>query len=71
MEKVETMNLAAIEEQEKGGLNIRSFRKSSDVEALYRYVHDNDLRKEAKLIFENIFKSFSTKKGRRKKNSLQ
>jgi hypothetical protein len=35
----------------------RNFKSSPDVESFYRYVHDNSLRKEAKMILAHIVKS--------------
>ena len=32
----------------------KNFRNSADVENFYRFIHENDLRKEAKLIFEKM-----------------
>ena len=32
----------------------RNFRSAVDIEAFYRFVNDNDLRKEAKIMFELI-----------------
>jgi hypothetical protein len=32
----------------------RNFRAAADIEAFYRFVNDNDLRKEAKIMFELI-----------------
>jgi len=33
---------------------VRNFRNSPDIENFYRFVHENDLRREAKMIFEAI-----------------
>jgi hypothetical protein len=44
----------------------RNFRSSIDVENFYRFVHDNDLRKEAKIMLELIHsKVMSTVKKKR------
>ncbi len=32
----------------------KNFRQSADIENFYRFIHENDLRKEAKLIFEKL-----------------
>lgn len=32
----------------------RNFRSAVDIEAFYRFVNDNDLRREAKIMFELI-----------------
>ena len=54
----------------------KNFRNSADVENFYRFVHENDLRKEAKLIFEKIHASIKlqekkAKRSRKKKKVLQ
>ncbi len=33
---------------------VRNFRNSPDIENFYRFVHENDLRREAKLVFEAL-----------------
>lgn len=33
---------------------VRNFRNSPDIENFYRFIHENDLRREAKMIFEAI-----------------
>lgn len=32
----------------------RNFRKSEDVEGFYRFVFDNDLRREAKMVLDRV-----------------
>ncbi len=58
--------------------NIRTFRSSPEVENLYRFISDNNIRREAHMVIEAIFKSYkarekalkkaSKKRGRKKKN---
>ena len=48
--------------------NIKSFKKSADVENFYRFIHENDLRREAKSILEAIKVYFSKKKKRKRKS---
>ena len=60
-------------EEKKLGKN---FRNSPDVENFYRFIHENDLRKEAKLIFEKLHAQIKmqdkkAKRSRRKKKTLQ
>lgn len=43
-------------------LAIKKFRKSPELKSLYKFIHDNDLRKETFLIINNIFKSRKTTK---------
>ena len=44
----------------------KNFRKSKEVEAFYRFVYDNDMRREAKMILDRICslskKNFKSKK---------
>ena len=51
-------------------LNIRTFRKHPDVENFYRFIFDNNLRVEARLMVETLFTALggkTTKRKRRKK----
>ena len=36
---------------------IKKFRKSSELKDLYKFIHENDLRKEAFQIFNILFKN--------------
>jgi hypothetical protein len=48
----------------------RNFRSAVDIEAFYRFVNDNDLRKEAKIMFELIQqKVMGTVKKKRKEKA--
>ena len=52
----------------------KNFRNSADIENFYRFVHENDLRKEAKLIFEKMhaeIKVQEKKAKRSRKRKLQ
>ena len=60
--------------------NIRTFRSSPEVENLYRFVSDNNIRREALMIIDSIFKAYkakekalkkASKRGRKKKKNLQ
>ena len=48
----------------KGG---RNFRNSPDIENFYRFVHENDLRKEAKAVLELVVAAQKPKKKKRRK----
>lgn len=53
---------------------VRNFRSSVDIETFYRFVHENDLRREARLILELIHSKMTVKKERKpraKKQQLQ
>jgi hypothetical protein len=52
---------------------VRNFRSSTDIENFYRFVHENDLRREARLILELIHSKMTVKKERkpRAKKQLQ
>ena len=48
---------------------VRNFRNATDVERFYRFVNDNDLRKEAKLALETVLNKLAPKSKKRKKRS--
>ena len=48
----------------KGG---RNFRNSPDIENFYRFVHENDLRKEAKAALELVVATIKPKKKRKRR----
>jgi hypothetical protein len=43
-------------EAQKESQSWNSVRKSSDIEQLYRFLEENNLRREAKIVFEAIWK---------------
>lgn len=47
---------------------MRSFRATQDIENFYRFIHENDLRNEAKILLKNIVGSMKKK---RKSRTLQ
>ena len=63
--------------QQGAAKNIRNFRTAPDIENFYRFVHENDLRAEAKKVLELIVserKALAKKKkktrGRKKKQKV-
>ena len=46
----------------------RTFRSHAEVENFYRFVYENDLRKEAHLILKHIMKKFTESLGPKKRN---
>lgn len=52
---------------------IKNFRNAPDIENFYRFVHENDLRLEAKKILELVVKNMieATKKKSKKSKKLQ
>ena len=47
---------------------IKKFRKSPELKSLYKFIYENDLRKDAFLVINNLFKSRkNTKKHSTKK----
>lgn len=46
---------------------LRNFRSSADIENFYRFVFENDLRREAKMILESICKQINQKKKKSRK----
>ena len=58
-------------ESAKGG---RNFKTSQDVEAFYRFVHENGLRREGQMILKAVharMKALSKKKKKRGRKKLQ
>jgi hypothetical protein len=49
-----------------GARTIRNFRTATDIESFYRFVNNNDLRREAKLVLEVILNKVASL--RKKKN---
>lgn len=56
----------------------RNFRNNADIESFYRFVNENDLRKEAKQLLEKVFsqvmgvaKKKKAKENRANKKNLQ
>lgn len=47
----------------------KNFRNAIEIERLYRFLNDNDLRREAKKVFEVIIAATHKKANRKKKNS--
>ncbi len=55
-----------------GGVTIKNFKNTSEVENFYRFIHDNGLRAEAKQLVQIVLKSITPQKKRgRKKSVLQ
>ncbi|MFZ8934085.1 MAG: hypothetical protein ACO20H_07290 [Bacteriovoracaceae bacterium] len=50
-----------------GTVNIRTFKKTPEVEGFYRFVYDNNLQKEARLILEKIYTDFLNQKAPKKR----
>lgn len=48
---------------------VRNFRNATDVENFYRFLNDNDLRKEAKLALETVLNKLAPKSKKRKKRN--
>jgi hypothetical protein len=67
LEAIEMAKAINKEAAAEAGKGIRNFRQSSDVENFYRFVHDNGLRREAKMILETVYTAIkkSKKKARR------
>jgi hypothetical protein len=55
--------------KEKKAELIKGFRNNSDIENFYRFVHENNLRVEAKVLMQTILDSISSK--RKSKKNLQ
>lgn len=71
------MENATVETQTEPKANIRTFKSSPEVENFYRFVSENNLRREALMIVESVHKAITLKekaakkakkRGRKKKN---
>lgn len=53
--------------------SIKGFKNTTEVENFYRFVHDNNLRDEARVLMEVALKSITPakKRGRKKSKTLQ
>jgi hypothetical protein len=49
-------------ENQKEAQSWVSVKKSAEIEQLYRFIEENNLRREAKIIFEAIWKKIGIKK---------
>jgi len=73
LESIETLDSIAgsdILENLKDNVNksVKNFRSSTDIENFYRFIYDNNLRREASVILKNIYDSVTKPK---KRNKLQ
>lgn len=50
---------------------LRNFRNIPEIEHFYRFVHDNNLRREAKQVFEAITSAIASQKKLNKKKAQQ
>lgn len=48
--------------------NFRNFRNIPEIESFYRFINDNDLRREAKIVLEHVLNQM---KANRKKKKLK
>ncbi len=74
MNKTEEIDKSGNQGEVEGAVNIRTFKKTPEVEGFYRFVYDNNLQKEARLILEKIYTDFLNKKApkkRRRSKKLQ
>ncbi len=46
-----------------------NFRSAADIENFYRFIHENDLRREAAQIFDTIITRLDLKKRRRRRKT--
>ena len=50
---------------------LRNFRNIPEIEHFYRFVHDNNLRRETKMVFEAITSAIASQKKFNKKKAQQ
>ena len=63
MAKTETLEISVTEPK----ANIRTFRSSPEVENLYRFISDNNLRRESQIIIDTVYKAIKAKEKAAKK----
>ncbi len=69
MTKTTTTTTEAIDKTKQ---TVKNFKSSSEVQDFYRFIHDNNLRSEAKTLVEMVLKTITPQKKRgRKKATLQ
>lgn len=51
---------------ENTGLTWKNVRRAPEIEALYRFIDEHGLRREAKMVFENLWAKMGTKKRARR-----
>jgi len=66
----ETLNATTTTTEAKPG--VRNFRNIPDIENFYRFVYENDLRRETKLVLSLIVRKLNaaTKKAKKSKKNL-
>ena len=47
-------------------MTVKNFRSASDIDNFYRYINDNRLRREAKMILDTVVKAIPPPKRRRR-----
>ncbi|MBT3234637.1 MAG: hypothetical protein HN353_01660 [Bdellovibrionales bacterium] len=47
-------------------MTVKNFRSASDIDNFYRYINDNRLRREAKMILDTVVKAITPPKRRRR-----
>jgi hypothetical protein len=66
---IETETIATTETVEvKEHTGIKNFKNNTEVEAFYRFIHDNNLRNEAEILMRLVHNQLTSKK---RKKSLQ
>lgn len=63
----QTEQIDKTETDAEGSVNIRTFKKTPEVESFYRFVYDNNLHKEARLILEKIYNDVLNRKTPKKR----
>ncbi|MBF0359591.1 MAG: hypothetical protein HQK49_01175 [Oligoflexia bacterium] len=64
-----TNNSKMIEIENENIRGLKNFRHSQDIENFYRFVHEHELRREAKIILDRIF-AYTSKAKKKKKNKV-
>ena len=62
-------NSKMVEIESENVRGLKNFRHSQDIESFYRFVHEHELRREAKIILDRIF-AYTNKTKKKKKSKL-
>jgi hypothetical protein len=70
-EKKSVKSTEKLKKQKENAEQLKAFKASSEVSDFYRFVHENNLRHEAKVLLETVHSALYTSSGKRKTKILQ
>jgi hypothetical protein len=69
-----TTSSASVEQSKsnipEGAMTLKNFRASSDIDGFYRFINDNRVRREAKMMLEMVVKALTPPKRRRRSKKV-